>query len=171
MRPPKETDILNKSLVGLCLIGAVALVPVPAVAQAPTADKQPPMFLEDASPANLPKTIDVFKAEVKAAGWSVLAEQNMAGILSTKGYTLHPLVVLEVCSGKYSAQLLAKDENRFVSSMIPCRVAIYQTCTGKVVISRMNTPVFAAMLGGEVAEAMLKSGNDMGAIIKIPLPS
>jgi uncharacterized protein (DUF302 family) len=90
----------------------------------------------------------------------------MAGILSTKGYTLHPVVVIEVCSGKYSARLLAKDEHRHVVSMIPCRVAVYQTSTGKVVISRMNTEMFAGMMSGEVAEVMRMSGSEMEAIIK-----
>lgn len=158
--------MLNKSIASLVLAGAVTLMSGFAMAETPAPAEMPPMFLEDTSPANFPKTIDVFKAEAKAGGWSILNEHNMAGILSTKGYTLHPIVVIEVCSGKYSAQLLAKDENRYVVSMIPCRVAIYQTSTGRVVISRMNTPVFAAMLGGEVAEVMLKSGNEMEAIIQ-----
>ncbi len=51
----------------------------------------------------------------------------MAGILSTMGYTLHPILVIEACSGKYSGQLLDNDDTRYVASMIPCRVAIYQT--------------------------------------------
>lgn len=125
----------------------------------------PPMFLEDTSPADIAKTLDTFKAEVKASGWTILAEHNMAGILSTKGYTLHPVIVIEVCSGKYSAQLLAKDETRYVTSMIPCRVAIYQTSARKVVISRLNTAMFASMMEGIVADVIKQSGSDVESII------
>ncbi len=123
------------------------------------------MFLEDTSPANFPQTVAAFKAEVKASGWSILTVHNMAGILSTKGYTLQPVLIIEACSGKYSARLLENDDTRFVSSMMPCRVAIYQTSTGKVIINRMNSAMFAGMMDGVVAEVIKKSGADMEAII------
>jgi uncharacterized protein (DUF302 family) len=158
----------RRTLATLCLAAGVGLGSLPAAAQTPPqpGGPQAPMFLEDASPANFPRTLEAFREEVKAAGWTVLGEHNMAGILSTKGFTLHPVVVLEVCSGKYSARLLEKDEYRHVVSMIPCRVAIYQTSTGKVVISRMNTGMFAGMLSGEVAEVMRLSGSEMEAVIR-----
>jgi uncharacterized protein (DUF302 family) len=124
------------------------------------------MFIEVASPADFPRTIDAFRAETKAAGWSIVTEHNLAGMLSARGYTLHPVIVLEVCNSKYSGQLLAKDENRYVSSMMPCRVSIYQTSTGKVVISRISAPMFAEMVGGEVAEVMLKADSELDAILK-----
>ena len=111
------------------------------------------------------RSVKSFKAEVKAAGWGILTEHNMAGILSTKGYTLHPMLVIEACSGKYSAKLLENDDTRYVASMIPCRVAIYQTSTGKVIINRMNSAMFAGMMDGLVAEVILESGADMEAII------
>lgn len=132
---------------------------------APATAAMPPMFLESTSPVDIAKTLDAFKAEVKAAGWTILGEHNMAGILSTKGYTLHPVIVIEICSGKYSAQLLARDETRYVTSMIPCRVAIYQTSDRKVIISRMNTAMFASMMQGVVAEVIKQSGSDVEAII------
>lgn len=158
----------HKALIVLGLAAGVALAGLPAAAQTPLqpGNAQASMFREDTSPANFPRTLDAFREEVKVAGWTVLGEHNMAGILSTKGFTLHPVVVIEVCSGKYSARLLAKDEHRYVVSMIPCRVAIYQTSTGKVVISRMNTGMFAGMLSGEVAEMMRLSGSEMEAVIQ-----
>lgn len=159
---------LSNSLATLCLAGTLSFAALPAAAEGgqQPGSPQAPMFLEDVSPANFPSTLEAFKEEVKAGGWTILGEHNMAGILSTKGFTLHPVVVIEVCSGKYSARLLAKDEYRHVVSMIPCRVAIYQTSTGKVVISRMNTEMFAGMMSGEVAEVMRLSGGEMEAVIK-----
>ena len=75
-------------------------------------------------------------------------------------------MVFEVCSGKYSAKLLAKDEHRYVTSMIPCRVAIYQTSQGEVIISRMNTPMLAQMLTPEVAEVIVTSSQEMEGVIQ-----
>ena len=93
----------------------------------------------------------------------------MAGILSERGFTLHPVLVFDACSGKYSSELLARDETRFVASMIPCRVAIYQTSTGKVVISRMNSVAMADMAGGPTGVIIKKSGEEMELIIKATL--
>ena len=164
--------ILNKSFAALCLMAVVALAPGIAAAQttapseaAQAGAKMPPMFIEDTSPADLARTVEAFKAEAKTAGWSLLAEHNMAGVLSARGYTLNPVLILEVCSGKYSAQLLARDETRYVASMIPCRVAIYQTSAGKVVISRMNSGMFASMMESAVGDVIKKSGDEMEGII------
>ena len=157
---------VNKTWAGLLL--AFALLTsgmVNAASQASDQVTMPPMFLEDTSPANFPRTVETFKAEIKTSGWSILTVHNMAGILSTKGYTLQPILVIEACSGKYSAQLLENDDTRYVASMLPCRVAIYQTSTGKVVISRMNNVMFAGTMDGIVAEVIKKSGADMEAII------
>lgn len=150
------------------LLVAIALFvpgPVPAFGQSIPGLSKPQMFIEDASPANLPRTVEIFQEEARAAGWSLLAVHNMAGILSARGYTLHPVLIIEVCSGKYSAELLGRDETRYVASMIPCRVAIYQTSAGQVVISRMNTSMFAGMMEAAVADVIRKSGEEMEAII------
>jgi uncharacterized protein (DUF302 family) len=108
----------------------------------------------------------VFKASVKAAGWSILNVTDMAEILAARGFKLHPVQVFDACSGQYSAALLGRDDTRFVASMIPCRVAIYQTSTGKVVISRMNSIAMADMVGGAASDVIRKSGEEMEQIIR-----
>lgn len=160
--------LIQTNKIWLSLLLATALLTSTVVNAANMSAKQtamPQMFLEDTSPANFPQTVKAFKAEVKASGWGILTEHNMAGILSTKGYTIQPILVIEACSGKYSAKLLENDDTRYIASMIPCRVAIYQTSTGKVIINRMNSAMFAGMMDGIVAEVITKSGNDMEAII------
>ena len=129
----------------------------------------PALFLEDASPKPLVPTTEAFREAVKSAGWSILGVTNMAGILSERGFTLHPVLVFDACSGKYGADLLSKDETRFVASMIPCRVAIYQTSTGKVVISRMNSIAMSDMVGGHAGTVIRNSGEEMELIIQATL--
>lgn len=146
-----------------------AMASAQAQTQAPAKPAMPALFLEDNSPKPLVPTTEAFREAVKAAGWSVLGVTNMAGILSERGFTLHPVLVFDACSGKYSADLLSKDETRFVSSMIPCRVAIYQTSTGKVVISRMNSVAMAGMVGGHAGTVIKKSGEEMEQIIQATL--
>lgn len=144
-----------------------------STAQAQTAPgakpAMPALFLEDTSPKPLVPTVRAFEETVKASGWSILGVTNMAGILSERGFTIAPVLVFDACSGKYSADLLGRDETRFVASMIPCRVAIYQTSAGKVVISRMNSIAMADMVGGHAGTVVRKSGEEMEQIIRATL--
>lgn len=142
---------------------------VQAQTKAPATPAMPVLFLEDTSPKPLVPTTEAFREAVRAAGWSILGVANMAGILSERGFTLHPVLVFDACSGRYSSELLARDETRFVASMIPCRVAIYQTSTGKVVISRMNSVAMAGMVGGPAGVVIRKSGEEMEMIIQATL--
>lgn len=126
---------------------------------------KPQMFLQTESPKSLSETIKVFREEVAAGGWSILNATNMAGILSEKGYTISPVMIFDVCSGKYSANILAKDENRFVTPLMPCRISIYQTSQGKVIIARLNAKSMALMFSPELAETMTRSGGEIEVII------
>lgn len=127
---------------------------------------QPQMVVAVRSPKSFPETLRVFQEEVRAAGWSVLNANNMAGTLSERGYTIHPVVILDVCSGRYSARILEKDEYRPVSAFMPCRVSIYQTSEGEVWIARMNTAAFSEMMPPEVAEVMEASDAEISAVIE-----
>jgi uncharacterized protein (DUF302 family) len=127
---------------------------------------QPQMLLQTESPESFPKTVDIFKQEVTAAGWSILNATNLAGILSEKGYTLSPVLIFDVCSGKYSSQILAKDEYRFVTPLMPCRMSIYQTSKGEVIIARLNAKGMAQMFDGELAKIMMKSNDALEGIIQ-----
>lgn len=148
------------AILSLAALGMAALAPAQAASPSPR-----DMFLETESPLKFAETIEAIKAEVGGMGWSVLVAHDMAGILAKKGHTIAPLVILELCSGKYSVALVKKDETRYVSSLIPCRLSIYETSDGKVIISRMNTTVMGAMMEPAVAEVMKKAGADLETVI------
>jgi uncharacterized protein (DUF302 family) len=156
---------LLDSAKALAVVAMLGLLPLRAGATAETV-AQPTMFVENVAGKDLDRAVKAFEEEVKAAKWNVLHVHSMDQILATKGYDLRPVRIFEVCSGKYSAKILQNDADRYVSSLIPCRVAIYQRADGEVVISRMNTPMMSRMLTPSVAEVVAASGGDMEAIIE-----
>ena len=123
------------------------------------------MFLESESPLKFSETVDAIKAEAGALGWGTLAVHDLSGILAKKGIAIAPITILETCNAKYSVELINKDELRYVSSLLPCRVSIYQTSTGKVIISRLNTTSFGSMMEPAVAAILNKAGAEMEGII------
>jgi uncharacterized protein (DUF302 family) len=152
-----------RSLLLAAVMLALTLVPGFAMAQENSEQAQLVQVVE--STKSFAETLKRFKEEVSKAGWSVLNANNMAGVLSERGYTVHPVVILDVCSGKYSARILEQDAYRPVSAFMPCRVSIYQTSDGKVYLARMNTGAFAAMMPPEVAEVMTASDEEIDKVI------
>ena len=126
---------------------------------------QPQMFLQSESPEGFAKTVKIFKEEIKAGGWSILNTTNLPGVLSAKGYTLAPVLIFDVCSGKYSAKILSNDEYRMVTPLMPCRTSVYMTSSGKVYIARLNAQAMAPMFDPGLAEIMLKSSAEVETII------
>lgn len=149
---------------GAALMTAASLMPQGAAAE-PQAGEMPEMVVLTQSPHSFAETVDAFREAVVDGGWSLLNENNMAGVLSARGYTLDPVIIFDACSGRYSAQILGHDEARPMSAFMPCRVSIYKTSEGDVFFARMNTAAFAAMLDPMVADVMTASDKEISAII------
>ena len=146
------------------LLFALFFLPWSAMAQ-DAGHEQPQLVQVVQSSKSFSETLMAFREEAGKAGWSILNENNMAGVLSERGFTLHPVVILDVCSGQYSARILGKDDYRPISAFMPCRVSIYQTSDGKVFVARMNTSAFVDMMPPEVAQVMSASDQEVDEII------
>jgi uncharacterized protein (DUF302 family) len=165
---PNARGRLTKPMaVALILFLLAMMLPATVLAKGrePGPGPAPEPVLVVESNRSFPETLRLFQEEVGKAGWSVLNVNNMAGVLSERGYTLHPVVILDVCSGKYSAAILRNDDYRPVSAFMPCRVSIYQTSSGQVFISRMNSSAFAGVMPPEVAKIMADSEREVSEII------
>jgi len=162
VKPSREVRALKITV--FMLFFTILMSPGLSVARG-TAGDQPQFVAVVQSQKSFAATLKAFREEVNKAGWSVLNAHNMAGVLSERGFTLNPVVIFDVCSGKYSASILGRDDYRPVSVFMPCRVSIYQTTGGKVYIARMNSGAFAKMMPPEVAEVMSASDEEVSKII------
>jgi uncharacterized protein (DUF302 family) len=61
--------------------------------------------------------------------------------------------------------LLQNDNTRYISSLLPCRVSVYQTADDKVIISRMNIPAMAQQMEPAVSSVMLKANDSFEPVI------
>lgn len=80
----------------IIMISIALLLVLSINASAGEVKPQMQMFLVSESPKPLAETVKVFKEEVVAGGWSILNITNMAGILSEKGFTLHPVLIFDI---------------------------------------------------------------------------
>ena len=103
-------------------------------------------------------TVDTLRQQLKEDGWKLIAEIDLGKRLAKKGVEVPGgLVIFKLTSGKNAMPLLAKDETRYVSAMMPCGLSVYGKSDGSVVISRMNFEMMSAMMEPKVVAVMEKS--------------
>jgi len=112
------------------------------------------------------KTVDTLRQQLKDDGWKLIAEIDLGKRLAKKGVDVPGgLVVFKLTSGKNAVPLLAADETRYVSAMMPCGLSVYGKSDGSVVISRMNFEMMGSMMEPKVAATMEKSINKLNQTV------
>lgn len=124
-------------------------------------------FSESQSKNNFEETVAQFEATVpKFDGWKILKTYDLQESMAKSGYKVQPVKVFSLCKPDYSSKILFSNQERVISSMMPCRVSIYVKTNGKTYISRMNSDDMAAKMGGLVDEVMSAASNDVEEILK-----
>lgn len=162
-----QTLILAASLALAATQPALATSPVKAAAPTAAAS-QPGFFVESASSRDFYGTLKALDDAIKAAKWSVLASHRMHEVMAEKGNKIGRTTIVEVCSMKHGLDILKDDKKKYVSSMMPCRISVYETADGRVVVSRLNAAAFADMLGASdpaVGKIMRDAGAEIEQVI------
>jgi uncharacterized protein (DUF302 family) len=123
-------------------------------------------FLENESKFNFDETVEKLKAEAEKKTWKIIATHDLQESLKKNGKEVLPVKVLALCHPKHSGKILEKDNERIISSMMPCRVSIYQKSNGKTYISRMNSAAMAINFEGVIRQVMTESTAEIEEIIK-----
>jgi uncharacterized protein (DUF302 family) len=124
------------------------------------------MFHETPSPFGLEETVARIQHNVennpqlKAKGWSLSGLRNPAKAVQTDGGNVLPVLMIEVCSTKYSAPILKEDTVRFLSILMPCKISVYKKQDGKTYIGTMNAGLMGKMFGPLVGETMGQVAED-----------
>ncbi|MDG5767610.1 DUF302 domain-containing protein [Balneolales bacterium ANBcel1] len=124
-----------------------------------------PGMMEDASPYDFETTIDRFETAVDEAGWGIITTHNMQQMMQRHGHEVNKIKIFEVCSARYSAEVLKLDDERIITPLMPCRIAIYEKSDGVTYISRMDHKAIARPYGGVIYDVMTKATRDMEMMI------
>lgn len=123
------------------------------------------MFLENESKYNFDETVEKLATEIEKKTWKVLVVHNLQETLKKNGTEVLPIKVFALCHPRHSSKILLKDDERIVSSLMPCRVSVYKKSNNKTYISRMNTAILAKSMGGIVEEVMIESSKEVEEIL------
>lgn len=142
-------------LIGILIAGSTLFASAPSL-----------MMMEDESQYGFDETVAKFETAVTDAKWKIAGLHDMKSILDGFGYDVRNVKIYELCSSKYSAVILQEDDERIVSPLMPCRVAIYEKSDGKTYITRMNSMLMAKPFGGLIDEVMQQAAGETEVILE-----
>ena len=126
------------------------------------------MIIEDTSRYDFSTTIEKITAAVNDAGWKMPATHDLQNTIRNFGKEILPVKIIEICHPGHSSRLLGLDDERIVSTFMPCRISVYEKSDGKVYISRINASMLSRSFGGLIEEVMTDSAVEMEEML-IPL--
>ena len=111
------------------------------------------MLVTEESRLGFDETVAALEAAIPAHGWVSPGTKNLAESIRKSGVEFSSRVKLvELCKPEYAHAVL--ESNPDMSSMMPCRFAVWEDSDGKVYVSKMNTGLMARLFGGVVADVM-----------------
>ena len=152
------TGIIIGLLAGLILAAVIFYIAAPRI-----------MFRETPSTLNFEDTVTKLEEEITAKGWKIPAIHDLQATLKKFEKEVNSVKVFEICHPELSYEILSRNEERVVSNMMPCRIAVYQKSDGSVWISRMNSGTVAKPLTKVVRRTMTEAAAQVEEIIaKMP---
>ena len=124
------------------------------------------MFTVSESQFDFEKTKELIEQASKENNWSMPHQYDLQATMSKNGFAVKPVTVFSVCKPDLAVRILDDDANRHISSMMPCRIAIYEKADGKTYIARMNANFMAKLLGSEARAVMNEAGAGSEKILE-----
>ncbi len=125
------------------------------------------VFLVEESKYGFNETIDRIEALGKERSWTVSHMYNLQATMERNQMEVNPVVVMSLCKPAIAYKVLSADRERPVSAIMPCRVSVYATEEGKIMVSRMKTGILTAMLSGVSRAAMEEAGNEIEEMLEL----
>jgi uncharacterized protein (DUF302 family) len=112
-------------------------------------------------------TVDKLLIGAYNNGWEVINELDIHNQLCSSGYEdMLRMTIIEICHAEHSYTILQDDANKFVSGIMPCRFAVYETHEGKVMISKMNIGLLSKAFGGVIQQVMGEVAEEEKAMLE-----
>jgi uncharacterized protein (DUF302 family) len=124
------------------------------------------MLLENESKFDMAETENSILEAAAARGWKNPANHDLQNTMKNNGFEVLPVKVIELCKPADAYEILSRDQEKTVSSLMPCRISLYARNDGKVYISRLNSGLMAKPMKGVIPDIMKKTAVEIEEIIK-----
>jgi uncharacterized protein (DUF302 family) len=123
------------------------------------------MFVVEESKFNFEETVDAIVESAEVNDWTVSHIYDLQASLKKKNFDVAPVYVISLCNPPFANKILSSDDDRMVSAMMPCRVAVYEK-GGKTYISMLNAELFARFLSKNAKQTIVETSEETIEILK-----
>jgi len=149
--------------VGVGVLGAIIYSAAPKMM---LIELQSPYGIEE-SVAKIKQNVEKLNREQRTK-WVVPSVKALhKSIKKHGGKDVLPVTLVNLCEPFHASKILAEDDARIVSVMMPCTISIYEKSDGKTYIGHMNAGLLGSMFGGVVAEVMGEVDGQQRDILNI----
>ncbi|MGC9342136.1 MAG: DUF302 domain-containing protein [Bacteroidales bacterium] len=123
---------------------------------------------EDQSKYSFEESLALLEAEIAESGWKIPVKHDLQATLIKNGKDeVNKVTVLELCNPDLAEKILKTDDERVVSNMMPCRIALYEKSDGNTYYSRMNSGLLAKPMGKVSRKQMKIASNDIEDFLEV----
>ena len=123
------------------------------------------MFRQDQHQQDFDATVAALEEVIEKRGWKTPVIHDLQATMKKFGKDVRSVKVLEICHPDHSYEILSQGEERIVSSMMPCRISVYEKEDGSVWISRINYCIKAKPMSPVIRKTMSAAAADVEEII------
>ena len=147
------TMFLTGLIAGILLTVIVLIVVMP---------KQ--MFVVNESKLGFDETVAAIEKSAKDHNWSMPHLYDLQATMKKHNFDVKPVKVFSLCKPDHAYQILSSDQERVVSALMPCRVAVYER-NGKTYVSMLNSGLFSRFMGNKVKTVMGAASDENKQIL------
>lgn len=124
------------------------------------------MLIESKSHYTFEETLERLQQAVDEKGWKTPHVHDLQATMAKFNYEVRKVKVMEVCKPDVAQLILSQDDERIASTLMPCRISVYEKSDGQVYVSRLNSVKMGGLFGGIIKQAMDVAGNESEEIIQ-----
>lgn len=98
--------------------------------------------------------------------WKLLHTVNFQETMRRFGKDVLPSKTIEICKPELAYMILKLNDERIVTSMMPCRISIYEKADGLVYVSTLASSEFPAEYGETVNELINATGIETEKLLQ-----
>jgi len=123
------------------------------------------LFIESQSRYNFDQTMEKLSGIILNGGWNISVTLDLQASLNKSDISVLPVKVIELCNPKLASRILTNSDTRIYSSMLPCKISVYEKENGKTYLSILNSGALASQLGGVVENVMIEAFSQVEKFI------
>lgn len=125
----------------------------------------PLLFKENKIRKDFDVTVAKLEEVVVGKGWKIPHVHDLQATMKKFDKEVKSVKVFDICHPDHSYEILSRDQERIVTNLMPCRIAVYEKQDGSVWISRMNSGVVAKPMSKVIRKTMSAAGKEVEKII------